>query len=210
MNLPTLLLEIIEDGPSEDSSEDGPSKDSSEDGPSGGGPSGGGPSLKDPSRRRPENGWTYRDAILYLDTILKDRIAKATLPQNNNMRIQIGNKWRELAPGEGTSLNPFRWTFFLRYSRPEIVQEVAVHLDRTFKENRLLFKCKGDEDLKDINITRDGWGTFTILADIKLKREWKWNPSHGQPSRSMTFSWELTSNGLRQHATYEYVILREV
>ncbi|KAF2258212.1 hypothetical protein CC78DRAFT_537984 [Lojkania enalia] len=105
------------------------------------------------------------------------------------MVILIGNKHRLVSGVEEG--NKHDWTFFVRLSRPEIVEEVRVHLHPTFRPPRVVLHRPPFE------VRRLGWGFFNIEADIILKEPYSWVTDGDKRTRrpSLTLDWLLRIEG---------------
>lgn len=102
--------------------------------------------------------------------------------------ILIGNRHR-LVRGEETA-NKHDWTFFVRTSRPDIVEEVRVNLHPTFRPPRLVLRQPPFE------VRRLGWGYFTIEAQIVLKEPYGWVKDGGERRHEgLELTWTLDFEG---------------
>ncbi|ORY11064.1 hypothetical protein BCR34DRAFT_625008 [Clohesyomyces aquaticus] len=106
------------------------------------------------------------------------------------MQILIGNTHQLVNAGTDTPTNSHEWTFFLRFSRPEIVEGVAVHLHPTFKPRIITLIDPPFE------VRRRGWGIFTIEARIFLNEEYYF-VDRGKRLEHLEQQWTLdfTGNG---------------
>lgn len=102
--------------------------------------------------------------------------------------ILIGNRHR-IERGAETA-NTHDWTFFVRLSRPDIVEEVRVDLHPTFRPPRVTLREPPFE------VRRLGWGVFTIDVKIVLKEPYSWvvGGENGR-QRDLALDWELDFEG---------------
>jgi hypothetical protein len=102
--------------------------------------------------------------------------------------VLIGNRHRRERGTEDA--NQHDWTFFVRLSRPDLVEKVEVYLHPTFRPPRLTLRRAPFE------VRRLGWGTFNIEATIWLKEGWAWiNEGSRQRKRSLELDWMLDFEG---------------
>ncbi|KAL1648266.1 hypothetical protein SLS61_006956 [Didymella pomorum] len=98
--------------------------------------------------------------------------------------ILIGNKHRLVRGSEDA--NQHDWTFFVRTSRPDLVEEVRVELHPTFRPPRVVLHRAPYE------VRRLGWGYFTLEAEIILKEPYTWIVDNsGETQRSLELTWTL-------------------
>lgn len=102
--------------------------------------------------------------------------------------VLIGNRHQlEADAGDG---NAHDWTFFVRVSRPELVDRVVVELHPTFRRHTLVLREAPFE------VRRLGWGTFVIQAEIWLKSPWQWmHEGRTEGTRALELEWELDFHG---------------
>lgn len=99
--------------------------------------------------------------------------------------ILIGNKHRRVRGSEDA--NEHDWTFFVRTSRPELVNHVRVYLHPTFRPPQLTLRKAPYE------VRRLGWGTFTLEAEIVLKEPYQWIiDSSGPTQPGLELTWPLS------------------
>jgi hypothetical protein len=109
--------------------------------------------------------------------------------------ILIGNRHRlesQRRPGEERRerVNRHDWTFFVRLSRPDIVQEVRVDLHPTFRPPSVTLRQPPFE------VRRLGWGYFNIEACVVLEEGYRWvDGGSGQGSRRLVLDWMLNFDG---------------
>lgn len=100
----------------------------------------------------------------------------------------IGNKHRLIRRSEDA--NQHDWTFFVKTSRPELIEEVRVELHPTFRPPRVVLRRSPYE------LRRLGWGYFTLEAEVILKAPYIWVPSNsGARQRSLELTWTLDFTG---------------
>lgn len=91
--------------------------------------------------------------------------------------VYIGNEHRDVDPDpEGLAANKHEWTFFVRPSRTDIVEEIHIHLHPTFRQNHII------RSRPPYTVTRVGWGYFTITASVMLKAGYSWLSSDAEDS----------------------------
>lgn len=104
--------------------------------------------------------------------------------------LNIGNTHALETPAEG-SPNTHRWTFFIRPSLPNIVEEVQIFLHPTFRPNRVI------RARPPYSISRIGCRYFTINAAIILRAGYSWMSSDaedspdGAPNGMLRLDWTL-------------------
>ncbi|EMC99099.1 hypothetical protein BAUCODRAFT_22388 [Baudoinia panamericana UAMH 10762] len=91
--------------------------------------------------------------------------------------VYIGNSHELIQPAEQESHNIHRWTFFVRPSRNDIIDEVQIFLHPTFRPSRIIRQRPPYE------LSRIGWGYFTIVAGVILKPGYSWVSSDAEDSR---------------------------
>lgn len=113
------------------------------------------------------------------------------------MALTIGNthKLTKLT-GRDDPLSPHNrhdWTFYVRPSQSDLIENVRIFLHPTFRPHTLDFSTPPYE------IRRFGWGTFDIEVEVKLKSQYsflhdKAFPEGSRPSH-LHFSWTLSFSG---------------
>ncbi|KAH0430616.1 hypothetical protein CcaCcLH18_07651 [Colletotrichum camelliae] len=114
--------------------------------------------------------------------------------QPDLMTIVIGNLHRLVEPEEETPVNKHLWTFFVRTSGEEIIQEILVDLHPTFSPRQLLLKAA------PYKFTRIGWGVFIISVHIKLKPGYLWGADN---SPSLNLQWKLNFGAIESSMSHE-------
>ncbi|KAF2996870.1 hypothetical protein E8E13_004703 [Curvularia kusanoi] len=100
----------------------------------------------------------------------------------------IGNKHKLVRGSEDA--NEHDWTFFVRSSRPDLIQEVRVDLHPTFRPPQVILRRA------PYQVRRLGWGTFTLEAEIILKAPYTWvGRNSGATQRSLKLPWTLDFTG---------------
>jgi hypothetical protein len=89
------------------------------------------------------------------------------------LTLSIGNSHQRVITD---SANSHQWTFFVRPSRTDIVEEVHIHLHHTFRPPRII------RTRPPYEVTRLGWGYFTIMAYVMLKPGYSWVSEDAQDS----------------------------
>ncbi|KAF2472789.1 uncharacterized protein BDR25DRAFT_219293 [Lindgomyces ingoldianus] len=141
-----------------------------------------------------------RYPVTYAERRTEEEAARGDQSGGNGiegMTILIGNRHRLIRTSRADAANKHDWTFFVRFSRPELIQEVSVDLHPTFRPPRLVLTQPPFE------IRRLGWGWFTIEARILLKEPYSWI-THGADQRARTqmlmLEWTLDFEGDGQQA----------
>ena len=83
------------------------------------------------------------------------------------LTLSIGNRHHLFEPDSG-SANKHEWTFFVRPSRTDIIEEVHIHLHPTFRPPKII------RTRPPYEVRRIGWGYFTIVAYVMLKPGYSW------------------------------------
>ncbi|KAK3072719.1 hypothetical protein LTR53_006301 [Teratosphaeriaceae sp. CCFEE 6253] len=102
----------------------------------------------------------------------------ATAASRENIQtinVYIGNH-HELVSSADDSFNRHQWTFFVKPSRTDIIEEVQILLHPTFRPSRII------RSRAPYEIRRLGWGTFTISAAVILRAGYSWVSSDAEPS----------------------------
>ncbi|KAF3909379.1 hypothetical protein AA313_de0200885 [Arthrobotrys entomopaga] len=80
--------------------------------------------------------------------------------------VYVGNTAKAVeGSGDGTF---YDWEFFVRVSDSSVVNEVEILLHETFKQPRVVKRRA------PYSVRREGWGTFTIRANVVLKTGYSW------------------------------------
>ncbi|KAF2736702.1 hypothetical protein EJ04DRAFT_432299 [Polyplosphaeria fusca] len=106
------------------------------------------------------------------------------------MVILIGNKHRIDRAAENR--NTHDWTWFLRCSRPDLIEEVRVSLHDSFRPPQLTLRAPPFE------VHRWGWGSFTVKANVVLKEPYSWiTDGNSAATRNpvITLDWTLSFEG---------------
>ena len=90
--------------------------------------------------------------------------------------VYIGNRHETFDPPEGQTYNQHQWTFFVRPSQTDIIEEIHIHLHPTFRQNHII------RTRPPYSIQRLGWGVFTIVADVIVKAGYSWVSSDAENS----------------------------
>jgi hypothetical protein len=110
--------------------------------------------------------------------------------------VHIGNR-HTLVPSRANGLaeNQHEWTFFVKPSRTDIIEEVHIHLHPTFRQNHIV------RTRPPYAISRLGWGFFTITASVVLKAGYSWvsedalDSPDGAVKGSLPLEWTLDFDG---------------
>ena len=106
--------------------------------------------------------------------------------------VYIGNRHQNV---ESDDPNIHEWTFFVKPSRTDIIEEVQLVLHPTFRPNRVIRQRAPYE------VKRLGWGTFTVTAYVILKAGYTWvsseaeNSPDGAPKGMLPLEWNLDFSG---------------
>jgi hypothetical protein len=107
------------------------------------------------------------------------------------MTIVVGNRHRLTSTEPGAvGSNRHDWTFFVKFSKPELVRSVKVRLHPTFRRPEIPLSSQPFE------VRRLGWGVFAIRATVELNAPYHWvedgATARVSRSRSMTsLDWML-------------------
>lgn len=136
--------------------------------------------------------------------------------QPDPMTLVIGNTHRLVTPKEGTQ-NRHLWSFYVKASGEEIIQEMRIGLvckrdpwwslictnkshglkHRTFSPQHVLLTTP------PYKVTRTGWGYFIIDVEIWLKPGYHWCESN---ERFLYLEWKLDFRGVGSSQSYEYTV----
>ncbi|OSS52390.1 hypothetical protein B5807_02750 [Epicoccum nigrum] len=129
--------------------------------------------------------------IIYAERRVEEEVERGSRVGQDGVEgimFLIGNKHKLLRGSEDA--NQHDWTFFVRASRPELIQEVRVDLHPTFRPPRLVLRRPPYE------VRRLGWGTFTIEVEIILKAPYIWvGRNSGTTQQSLKLPWTLDFTG---------------
>ncbi|KAH8664560.1 hypothetical protein BX600DRAFT_512579 [Xylariales sp. PMI_506] len=111
--------------------------------------------------------------------------------------VYIGNRHRLLeAAQEGDhAQNRHEWTFFVRPSRTDIVEEIQMHLHPTFRPSSVV------RQRSPYQISRVGWGAFAVTAEVVLKPGYAWvsedarDSPDGAAKGTLPLEWMLDFDG---------------
>ncbi|KAF2216795.1 hypothetical protein CERZMDRAFT_32252 [Cercospora zeae-maydis SCOH1-5] len=90
------------------------------------------------------------------------------------LTVYVGNRHRYVADSE--TANCHEWTFFVKPSRTDIIEEVQLVLHPTFRPSRVIRQRAPYE------VRRLGWGTFAVTAYVILKAGYRWVSSEAENS----------------------------
>lgn len=105
--------------------------------------------------------------------------------------VYIGNRHKRIDPREDSPHNKHEWTFFIKSSRTDIIEEVQVFLHPTFRPSHIIRQRAPYE------IKRLGWGVFNIIAAVILKAGYSWvsedaeDSPDGAPKGMLRLEWML-------------------
>ncbi|KAJ4984598.1 hypothetical protein SVAN01_09920 [Stagonosporopsis vannaccii] len=133
----------------------------------------------------------HKYPLTYAERRVEEEVERGSRVGQNGVEgvmILIGNKHKLITGGEDD--NQHDWTFFVRTSRPELVEEVRVELHPTFRPPRVILRRP------PYQVRRLGWGYFTLEAEIILKAPYTWVPSaSGTRQRGLELTWTLDFTG---------------
>ncbi|KAJ8117005.1 hypothetical protein OPT61_g1695 [Boeremia exigua] len=132
-----------------------------------------------------------RYPLTYADRRVEEEVDRGSRVGYNGVEgimILIGNKHKLVRSSENE--NQHDWTFFVRTSRPELVEEVRVDLHPTFRPPRVVLRRA------PYQVRRLGWGYFTLEVEIILKAPYTWISSNsGARKPGLELSWTLDFTG---------------
>lgn len=106
------------------------------------------------------------------------------------LTLSIGNRHHIVTPSI-YDVDTHEWTFFVRPSRTDIIEEVQILLHPTFRPPRII------KQRPPYEVRREGWGYFTITAYIILKAGYNWvsedavNSPDGAEKGMLALTWTL-------------------
>ncbi|KAF7185481.1 YEATS domain-containing protein 2 [Pseudocercospora fuligena] len=143
------------------------------------------PTLADSLKAKYPQTWAERHLEEADSSLGSDQASIQTLT------VYIGNRHRMIGEPTEERSNQHEWTFFVRPSRTDIIEEVQILLHPTFRPNRVIRQRAPYE------IRRLGWGVFTITAYVILKAGYTWVSEEaevtpdGVPKGMLPLTWEL-------------------
>ncbi|KAJ7757571.1 hypothetical protein B0H16DRAFT_1537093 [Mycena metata] len=114
----------------------------------------------------------------------------------DSMTLLLGNTHHLVGPQPGTR-NRHLWSFYLKASGAQIIEEVVVDLHPTF--NPQVITLKQDP----FRVTRLGWGYFVILIKVKLKAGFIWQKTNRS---ALELEWELDLKGMGSSMSNKYAV----
>ncbi|KAF2676908.1 hypothetical protein K458DRAFT_320863 [Lentithecium fluviatile CBS 122367] len=153
------------------------------------------PMCRTPTTASPDNALAAqlesRYPVTYAERKVEEEVergARVGAGGAEGVMVLIGNRHR-LERGTEDA-NEHDWTFFVRLSRPELVDKVEVYLHPTFRPPSVTLRRAPFE------VRRLGWGTFNIEATIWLKEGWSWVKEGSRVGeRFLRLDWELDFEG---------------
>lgn len=112
----------------------------------------------------------------YRDREAEEAAAEESSESVQTITVYIGNRHELVTPASEDSHNHHQWTFFVRPSRTDIIEEVHIHLHPTFRPNHII------RTRPPYAVQRLGWGVFSLLADVILKAGYSWVSSDAEDS----------------------------
>ncbi|KAH7047588.1 hypothetical protein B0J12DRAFT_128836 [Macrophomina phaseolina] len=125
-------------------------------------------------------------------------LVEARCPIVQSVTVFVGNTHRLVeGPNGNVDLtgNCHEWSFFVRLGETEMVEEVQIVLHPTFRPSRIIRAAP------PYQITRIGWGRFTIQAYIILKAGYSWISEDAQAAPDgadkgmLPLEWMLSFDG---------------
>jgi YEATS family len=129
------------------------------------------PMCRTPTTATPNSGFEETIRSRYPSTYSKRQAEETQSAEDafiETMALYIGNTHRLKALDDQKSPNIHEWTFFVRPSRTDIIEEVQISLHPTFRPPRVI------RSLPPYEIQRLGWGYFIVTAHIILKAGYSW------------------------------------
>ncbi|KAH8652154.1 hypothetical protein BX600DRAFT_553601 [Xylariales sp. PMI_506] len=120
--------------------------------------------------------------------------------EDDFMTIVIGNTHRGVEAKPLTSRNKHLWSFYIRASGEEIIEEVLINLHPTFFPQQVRLKSP------PYKVTRIGWGIFIINVLIVLKPGYIWREVN---ARQLPLQWMLDFEGVGQSQSGKFMVVAE-
>lgn len=111
----------------------------------------------------------------YAERLAEENIEVVRDENVQPMTIYIGNR-HELKQPPDDSQNQHQWTFFIKPSRTDIIEEIHVWLHESFRPNHIV-RARSPYEIR-----RVGWGVFTVVAGVMLKPGYSWISSDAEDS----------------------------
>ncbi|KAM0714360.1 hypothetical protein Q7P37_010147 [Cladosporium fusiforme] len=127
---------------------------------------------------------------------LAEQISDSPSAALQALTVHIGNRHDLVPPSPGDlAVNQHEWSFFVKPSRIDIIEEIHIFLHPTFPQNHII--CTRPP----YAVSRVGWGTFTLTASIILKPGYSWVSEDAQDSPDgavkgkLPLKWKLDFEG---------------
>lgn len=138
--------------------------------------------------------WAEREA--------EDEVSQGEEPIDTiqTITVYIGNRHRIVQPDVDDGdlpQNQHEWTFFVKPSRTDIIEEVQIFLHPTFRPNTVVRQRQPYE------LKRIGWGVFNLEASVVLKAGYSWvseqarDTPDGAPKGALPLEWLLDFEGFQ-------------
>ena len=135
---------------------------------------------------------TWAERLAEDEDPLRGELAEAI----QTITVYIGNRHKLVRPSvEDLPQNQHEWTFFVKPSRTDIIEEVHFFLHPTFRPNTVVRQRRPYE------LTRTGWGVFAVDATVVLKAGYSWvseqarDAPDGAPRGALPLEWMLDFEG---------------
>ncbi|KAJ7210906.1 hypothetical protein GGX14DRAFT_394526 [Mycena pura] len=107
----------------------------------------------------------------------------------DSVTLVLGNTHHLVGPEPGTE-NKHLWSFYLKASGSQIIEEVVVNLVIILKHD-------------PFRVTRLGWGYFVIAVKVNLKAGFVWQKTN---SSTLKLKWQLDFEGMGSSASNKYAV----
>ena len=161
------------------------------------------PNLEESLRSRYPSTYASRQA--------EEAIPSAEETTIETLTLYIGNTHRLKPPSDpdDTTSNIHEWTFFVRPSRTDIIEEVQIFLHPTFRPPRVI------RSLPPYEIHRLGWGYFILTAHVILKAGYSWvsedaeRAPDGAEKGMLPLNWTLDFDGMGRQGRCRLKVMSE-
>ncbi|KAE9967544.1 hypothetical protein BLS_006318 [Venturia inaequalis] len=125
------------------------------------------------------------------------------------LTLYIGNTHNRIRNGDTESRNKHEWTFFVRTSRNDLIEEVHIILHPTFRN------CGIVQQWPPFEVRRLGWGTFNVYANVILKVGYSWVSSEAEDAGDggkkglLPLQWLLDFDGQGSQGRYRLKVKKE-
>ncbi|KAJ7210908.1 hypothetical protein GGX14DRAFT_625178 [Mycena pura] len=130
------------------------------------------------------------------DSLAASPAVSLFLDPPDSMTLVLGNTHHLVEPQPETHWqNRHLWSFYLKASGSQIIEEVVVDLHPTFDPQVIILKHD------PFRVTRLGWGYFVIAIKVELKAGFIWQKTN---SSTLKLEWELDFEGMGSSASNKY------